>query len=51
VTPTLLLAAAGANDPALVAACGPKGQQSWLCSTTFRVTGSSGAAEVADALS
>ncbi len=49
MTPTLVLAA-GANDPGLVQACGPKGEQSWLCSVTYRVTGSTSAAEVADAL-
>jgi moderate conductance mechanosensitive channel len=32
------------------AACGPKGTQTWLCSTVFRLTDSKGAAEVADAL-
>ncbi len=31
-------------------ACGPKGEQSWLCSTVYRITGDSHAAEVADAL-
>jgi small conductance mechanosensitive channel len=50
VTPTFLLAA-GANDPGLVQACGPKGQQSWLCSTTYHLTGNARAAEVADVLS
>jgi len=50
VTPALLLAA-GANDPGLVQACGVKGEQSWLCSTTYRITGSASAADVADALS
>jgi small-conductance mechanosensitive channel len=49
VTPAFLLAA-GVNDPGLVQACGPKGEQSWLCSTTYHITGSTGAAEVADAL-
>jgi small conductance mechanosensitive channel len=49
VIPTLVLAA-GVNDPGLVQACGPKGQQSWLCTTTYRVTGNTTAAEVADAL-
>ena len=34
----------------LVHACGPKGQQSWACNVVFRVTGSEGAADVADAL-
>jgi small conductance mechanosensitive channel len=49
VIPTLVLAA-GVNDPGLVQACGPKGQQSWLCTTTYHVTGNTSAAEVADAL-
>ena len=48
--PALVLAA-GANDAGLVEACGAKGEQSWLCSTTYRITGSTGAADVADALS
>jgi small conductance mechanosensitive channel len=50
VIPALVLAA-GANDPGLVQACGAKGEQSWLCSTTYRITGSASAADVADALS
>jgi small-conductance mechanosensitive channel len=49
VTPALVLAA-GANDPGLVQACGPKGQQSWACSAVYRITGNTGAADVADAL-
>jgi small conductance mechanosensitive channel len=49
VISTLVLAA-GVNDPGLVQACGPKGQQSWLCTTTYHVTGNTSAAEVADAL-
>ena len=40
-----------ASDPGLVDACGPKGEQSWLCSTVYRITGDSSAADVADALS
>ena len=47
--PSLVLAASVSN-PGLVDACGPKGEQSWLCSTVYRVTGDSHAAEVADAL-
>ena len=39
-----------AVDPQLVAACGPKGRQSWLCSTVYRISGSQDAAEVADTL-
>ena len=50
MTPALVLAA-GANDPGLVQACGVKGEQSWLCSTTYRITGSANAADIADALS
>jgi len=30
--------------------CGPPADQSWLCAQTYRVTGSKGAAEIADAL-
>src|SRR3954469_10948787 len=48
-TPALVLAAV--SDPGLVDACGPKGEQSWLCSTVYRITGDSHAADVADALS
>jgi small conductance mechanosensitive channel len=44
------LVAVSVTDPGLVSACGPKGQQSWLCSTVYRVTGDSHAADVADAL-
>ena len=42
---------AQASDPGLVDACGPKGEQSWLCSTVYRITGDTHAADVADALS
>lgn len=45
-----LVLAASVSDPGLVDACGPKGEQSWLCSTVYRITGDSHAAEVADAL-
>jgi small conductance mechanosensitive channel len=47
--PSLVLAAV--SDPGLVDACGPKGEQSWLCSTVYRITGDTHAADVADALS
>src|SRR5919201_3840524 len=43
--------AATSTDPGLVEACGPKGDQSWLCSTVYRITGDSHAADVADTLS
>jgi small conductance mechanosensitive channel len=49
MSPVIVLAAA--SDPGLVDACGPKGEQSWLCSTVYRITGDSHAADVADALS
>jgi small conductance mechanosensitive channel len=45
------LVLAAASDPGLVQACGPKGEQSWLCSTVYRITGDTHAADVADALS
>ena len=32
------------------AACGPRGDRAWLCTTIYRITGSQDAAEVADAL-
>lgn len=47
----VLVLAAGANDPGLIHACGPKSEQSWACSITYRVTGNTHAADVADALS
>jgi moderate conductance mechanosensitive channel len=47
----VLVLAAGANDPGLIEACGPKDSRSWLCSTVFRISGNRTAAEVADALS
>jgi small conductance mechanosensitive channel len=47
--PALVLAQA--SDSGLVDACGPKGEQSWLCSTVYRITGDTHAADVADALS
>jgi small conductance mechanosensitive channel len=49
MTPLLVLAAS--SDPGLVNACGPKADQSWLCSTVYRITGDTHAADVADALS
>ncbi len=49
LAPALVLAA-GANDPGLIVACGPKGDRSWMCSTVYRITGDSTAADVADAL-
>jgi small conductance mechanosensitive channel len=49
MSPALVLAQA--SDPGLVDACGPKGEQSWLCSTVYRITGDTHAADVADALS
>lgn len=48
---TTLVLAAGANAPELVEACGPKGEQSWACTTVYRITGNATAADVADALS
>src|SRR5262249_56957559 len=48
--PSFVLAVTS-TDPGLVQACGPKGDQSWLCSTVYRITGDSDAADVADALS
>jgi small conductance mechanosensitive channel len=41
-----------ATDPVeLINACGPPGQQAWLCSRVYDLTGSEGAARVADDLS
>jgi small conductance mechanosensitive channel len=47
--PALVLAA-GANDPGLIEACGPKGQRSWLCTSVYRITGDETSADIADAL-
>jgi moderate conductance mechanosensitive channel len=49
MVPSTLLAVT-ANDPGLIRACGPKGEQSWLCSTVYRITGDAHVADVADAL-
>lgn len=45
LTPVLLAATGGQAG-----SCGPSGQQAWLCSTVYRLTGSSDAAKVADSL-
>ncbi len=45
------LAAAGGNAADLKRACGPPGSRSWLCETVFRISGSNGAADIADAVS
>jgi small-conductance mechanosensitive channel len=45
------LLAAGGNAADLQRACGPPGSRSWLCETVFRISGSNGAADVADAVS
>ncbi len=50
VLPARLLAAGG-NAADLQRACGPPGSRSWLCETVFRISGSNGAADVADAVS
>jgi small conductance mechanosensitive channel len=47
--PAVVLAA-GANDPGLVEACGPKGERSWLCTSVYRITGDETASDIADAL-
>jgi small conductance mechanosensitive channel len=49
VGPAVVLAA-GANDPGLVEACGPKGERSWLCTSVYRITGDETASDIADAL-
>lgn len=46
-----LVLAQATNDQGLVQACGPKGEQGWICSTVYRITGDEHAAEIADALS
>jgi len=46
-----IVLAQAVTDPGLVNACGPKGEQGWVCTTVYRISGSQRAAEVADALS
>ena len=46
-----IVLAQAVTDPGLVDACGPKGEQGWVCTTVYRISGSQRAAEVADALS
>ena len=41
---------AAADQLELINACGPTGQQAWLCSTVHDITGSASAARVADDL-
>lgn len=41
--------AAGGNAADLQRACGSPGSRTWLCETVFRITGSTGAADIADA--
>jgi small conductance mechanosensitive channel len=47
----MLLALSAADQAELINACGQPGQQSWLCSRVYDITGSSSAAGVADDLS
>jgi small-conductance mechanosensitive channel len=44
----ILLAATAAEQAEKAAACGAPGEQSWLCSTVYDVTGSQRAAEIGD---
>ena len=44
------LLSAGGSAADLQRACGPQGSRTWLCETVFRITGSDGAADVADAV-
>jgi len=46
VTRTLVLQAADGQ----AAACGPRGDRAWLCTTVYRITGDRDAAQVADAV-
>jgi small-conductance mechanosensitive channel len=46
LTRTVVLLAADGQT----AACGPRGDRAWLCTTVYRITGDRDAAEVADAL-
>jgi moderate conductance mechanosensitive channel len=45
------LLAAASSGSTLTDACGNQNQRNWLCTTTYRITGSKDAAEAADALS
>ncbi|HZR12127.1 MAG TPA: mechanosensitive ion channel family protein [Acidimicrobiia bacterium] len=45
------LVAQSTTDAGRVAACGPRGQQGWLCSTVYEVSHNQRAAEIADTLS
>jgi small-conductance mechanosensitive channel len=45
-----LLAATAAEAAERAAACGPPGEQAWLCSTLYDITGSTRAAEIGDDL-
>jgi small-conductance mechanosensitive channel len=44
----MLLATSAADQAELINACGPAGQQAWLCSTVHDITGSARAAQIAD---
>jgi small-conductance mechanosensitive channel len=46
-----IVLAQATTDPGLVEACGTKGEQGWICTTVYRITGNQTAAEIADALS
>jgi small-conductance mechanosensitive channel len=46
----VLPTATGADELELINACGPPGQQAWLCSTVHDITGSASAAQIADDL-
>ncbi len=46
----LPLATSAADQAELINACGPPGQQAWLCSTVHDITGSARAAQIADDL-
>jgi small-conductance mechanosensitive channel len=46
----MMLAASGSEELELINACGPPGQQAWLCSTVHDITGSASATRIADDL-
>jgi moderate conductance mechanosensitive channel len=46
----LAAAVLASSNAGQIAACGPKGDQKWICSQVYNLTGSESAAEVADAL-
>jgi small-conductance mechanosensitive channel len=51
IVAALLAGSGGKGGAGQIAACGTPAEQNWLCTQVYRITGSTRAAEVADALS